>query len=148
MGKQVHHAYLEAYDLMQAESPDTAKAYELLKQAYADGSREAAYAIGTWYFFGSYHLPLDQKQGFKLFKEAARQNYPVALFDLANCYETGIPCKKNRKKAFACYLKAAIRDEIQSMEEVGRCYYYGIGVKKNKALAQIWYDRFEEMQNQ
>lgn len=145
--QQPHPAYLQAYDLMQLENPDTTQVFELLQKAYAEGSREATYAIGTWYFFGSYDLPTDQKKGFKLFKEAAEQNYPNALYDLAVCYEKGIPCKKNRKKAFACYLKAAIRGEVQSMEEVGRCYYYGIGVRKNKTLAHIWYDRFEEMQN-
>lgn len=146
--QQPHPAYLQAYSLMQAESPDSIRAFELLQKAYDEGSREAAYAIGTWNFFGSYGLPMDQKKGFKLFKEAAEQNYPDALYDLAVCYEKGIPCKKNRKKAFAYYLKAAIRGDVQSMEEVGRCYYYGIGVRKSKVLAQIWYNRFEEVQNE
>jgi|GEM_PF-4380687 len=49
----LHPAYLEAYRLIKLENPDRDRVFALLQQAYQAGSREAAYAIGTWYFFDS-----------------------------------------------------------------------------------------------
>ena len=43
------------------------------------------------------------------------------------------------------YLKAAIRGSKEAIWEVSRCYHFGVGVKKNKELADIWYDRAEEL---
>ena len=44
-----------------------------------------------------------------------------------------------------CYLNAALHGDTQSVEEVARCFYYGIGIEKNIDVAEIWYQRAEEL---
>ncbi|WP_154650427.1 sel1 repeat family protein [Acinetobacter tjernbergiae] len=43
------------------------------------------------------------------------------------------------------YLQAAIRGDSDAISEVAKCYYYGIGTRKNRKIAEIWYDRAEEL---
>ncbi|GEP52853.1 hypothetical protein RSO01_00190 [Reyranella soli] len=67
-------------------------------------------------------------KGTELLRQAAAENVPSALYDLAVSYEKGIGTKKNTRKAYELYLRAAIWGDKQSYHEVGRCLFYGIGV--------------------
>lgn len=137
----------KARNLALQESPDYEKAYNLLLEAHNIGSAEATYAIATWYLHGGNYLDKDYTKGTQYLKKAAEKYWPAALYDLAISYERGLYVKKNRTKAFHLYLQAAIREDAGAISEVARCYYYGIGTRKNRVLANIWYDRSEELEN-
>jgi uncharacterized protein len=76
-----------------------------------------------------------------LLRQAAKENIPDALYDLAVSYEKGVGVRKSEKKAYELYVQAAVWGEKQSFHEVGRCLYYGIGAERDRRLALIWLDR-------
>jgi len=76
-----------------------------------------------------------------LLRQAAKQNVPDALYDMALCYEKGTGVRKNLRLAMEYYLRAALEGDKQSVYEVGRCYYWGIGVDKDRRLSWICLDR-------
>jgi TPR repeat protein len=136
--------YDEALIEMKKETPDMAKAFELLLASYDLGGHKAAYAIGTWYLHGR-HVKKDPEKAVDYFNVAIKKNIPNACYDLALCYETGTGVKKDLKMAFELYMRAALFGDSQSYYEVGRCYYHGIGVTKNKKLSNIWLDKAEDL---
>lgn len=144
MAKEKNTAYDKAYEEMKKKEPDKKKVFSLLEQGHEQGDPRATYALATWYLHGE-HVEKDIKKATKLLKQSAAENVPDALYDLAISYEKGIGVKKDKDRAFELYLKAALRGDDQSVEEVARCYYYGIGVKEDERVADIWYERAEEL---
>ena len=123
---------------------DLNRAKSLLEKARSAGSAEAAYALGNWYLHGEV-FEKNPIKAVPLLKEAAQQNVPDALANLAICYEKGIGAKKNDQRALEYYLRAALHGNNQSFYEVGRCYYYGIGTAKDRRVARAWLDRAAEL---
>jgi TPR repeat protein len=139
-------SYILALKLMQEQNPDVTKAKELLLDALAkDSDPYAAYALGTWYFYGVNTMCLNKQKAIELWIMAANAKVLDALYDLAVAYETGDGIKKNLRKSFLLYTDAALRGQAKAIFEVGRCYFYGIGVPANKKIALIWFDKAEEM---
>ncbi len=138
--------YSEALECMQRADPDVCRATALLEQSFSLGDPFAAYALGTWYFFGTCGKPCDKNRAVELWLIAAKAKVPSALFDLANCYENGDGVEKNLELAFCLYLEAAIRGDEQAVFEVGRCYQFGIGIVQDEGMAEIWFARAEELQ--
>ena len=136
--------YEKATKEIYKKKPDIELVKKLLFKADEEGDDRASYAIATWYLHGKY-LEKDFKKGAFYLEKSAEKNNPEALFDLAICFETGKGKRKNFKKAFQCYLNAALHGDTQSVEEVARCFYYGIGIEKNIDVAEIWYQRAEEL---
>lgn len=136
--------YKEALLILNSKVMDVEKAKELLFKAMEEGDPFAAYALGTWYFFGSNGIRKNIKKAVLLWHIAAKAKVPDALFDLAVYYEVNT-VNRNLKKSFLLYVEAAIRGDKEAVFAVGRCYFYGIGISKNKTLAEVWFLRAEEL---
>lgn len=135
--------YKEALQIMRSPNGDFEKAKKLLLLGLEENDPFSAYALGTWYFFGSNGIRKNTKKGLALWHRAAEEKVPDALFDLAVYYEKDA-IEKDLKKAFLLYIDAAIRGDKEALFAVGRCYFFGIGVSKNKDIAEIWFQRSEE----
>lgn len=120
------------------------KAYDLLLVSHNRGFLGATYAIGTWFLFGK-HVVLDYKKAVYYLSIAADGKMQEACFDLAVCYEEGKGVKKSLKMASVYYLKSALLGDAEGMVAMGRLYHYGIGVNKDERIADVWFDRAEEL---
>lgn len=137
--------YDAALRSMRSKRPDEYKALGLLRKAHRANDPRAAYALATWHLFAKGGLAKDLHQAVDLLRDAAESGLPEALFDLAVCYERGAGVSRNARKAAFLYVDAAIRGDKQAVFEVGRCYYAGIGLKKDRAMANVWFQRAEEL---
>ena len=138
-------AYDAATKEMLKKRPDAKRGLRLLLQAMSAGDARAAYALGTWYLHGTELIKKDIRHAVVLLKQAAEQNVPDALFDLANCYEKGAGVRKSERQAYRLYVRAALWGDKQSVYEVGRCLFYGIGTKRDRRLADTWLARAEAL---
>ena len=137
--------YDAALRAMRLKHPDEGKALGLLRKAHRANDPRATYALATWHLFGKGGLSRDLREAAGLLGHAAKSGMPEALFDLAVCYEQGAGVGRNTKRAALLYMDAAIRGDKQAVFEVGRCYYAGIGVKKDRAIAEVWFQRADEL---
>ena len=137
--------YKEALRIMQSQDGDVDVAKKLLFSALKEHDPYAAYALGTWYFFGSNGIRKNKKKSIELWNISAESKIPDALFDLAVCYEKGVVVERNLRKAFLLYMDAAVRGDKQAVFAVGRCYFFGVGVSKNIEISEIWFQRSEEL---
>lgn len=142
---KISNAHKQALKIMYSSNPDFEKAKKLLILAAEKNDYIAIYALGTWHFSGVHGFIENKAEAIRLWEIAAAKKVPEALFDLAVSYETGIGIKVNLRKAFSLYVDAALRGDHQAVFAVGRCYFYGIGTSKNKLLADIWFDKAEEL---
>jgi hypothetical protein len=90
--------YDEALAVMKRRKPDLATAADLLVEAHGSGDYRATYALATWYLHGR-HFPKSIRSAVKLLRQAASDNIPEAMYDLAICYENGEGMAKNEHKA-------------------------------------------------
>ncbi len=137
-------AYASALVEARTENPDIPRVLALLESALAEGDPRAAYALGSWYANGA-NVEEDFDRATELFALAAQAKIKEALYDFAHSKETGKGCPVDLEAAFHLYLESAIRGDDQAINEVGRCYFFGIGVAEDRTLANIWYDRAEEL---
>ncbi len=136
--------YEQALAEARKETPDIPRVLQLLNASMAAGNADSAYALATWHLFG-HHVEKDWNKAVFLLKKATRGKIPSAFYDLAICYEKGHGVKKDEAEAFRLYLQAALRGDDQSHAEVARCYHYGIGIEEDRDLAEIWYERADEL---
>jgi hypothetical protein len=108
-----------------------------LLRAQEHGDPHAAYALGTWYFYG-HVVPKNVSKGVALLRKAALAGVAAAAHELAVSYEVAREVKQNTRQALKYYLRAALSGDMQSAYEVGRCYYYGIGCAADRAVGGIW----------
>ena len=142
---EVSKEHKQALKIMYSSNPDYEKAKKLLLIAAENNDYLAIYGLGTWHFFGIHGFDENKTEAIRLWTIAAEKKIPEALFDLAVCYEEGDSVKKNLRKAFALYMDAALQGDNQAVFAVGRCYFYGIGISKNKLVADVWFDKAEEL---
>jgi TPR repeat protein len=79
--------------------------------------------------------PRDDRKGFELFLQAARQRHASAQFNVGECYAAGRGVDQNFKEAVTWYAKAAKQGYTPAMRNLAICYEHGIGVEKNDATA-------------
>jgi TPR repeat protein len=73
------------------------RAVAIIKRAAENGDASAAYALATWFLFGK-HVRKDVAAAIVLLRQAAKENIPEALYDLAVCYERGQAFGKTARK--------------------------------------------------
>jgi|SRR6185312_12499561 len=138
-------SYDAATKEMLKKRPDAKRGLRLLRRAHAAGDARAAYALATWHLFGVHDIEKDYRRAAELLMEAAKQNIPEALYDLAVSYEKGAGIRKSERKAYHLYVRAALWGDKQAIYEVGRCLFYGIGAKRDRRLADVWLARAEAL---
>lgn len=138
--------YQQALSKAQGRRPNWKTVLEMLERASRQGSREAAYALATWYLHGKDGvLRKNVAAGTKLLRMSANRGYPQALYDLGVSYDLGIGVKENAERAFMNYLEAALRGDADATFEVATCFFHGDGIQQNKKLAMIYFKRAMEL---
>jgi TPR repeat protein len=134
--------YEIALSEMYTKSPDIPHVLKLLREASSEGSRDASYALASWYLNGKAPwIEKDPRKAIPLLEDAAKANNPDAAYDLAWCLETGEGIARDVRRAFELYLTAALWGHEQAVYETSRCFFYGIGAACDKDVARIWMDR-------
>lgn len=77
----------------------------------------------------------------ELYRLAARNNVPVALYQVGVFYESGRSVDKDTRKAFAHFLQAAGGGFAPAMQKVGVYYLNGEGTLKDPVAASGWFSR-------
>jgi len=138
--------FAEADAESRREKPDFGKAVTLMRRAADLGHSMARYALATWYLHGKEpHLYKDYDEAFRLLEKAAKANIPAAFYDIAVCYAKGEGVEQSSAKAFENYLRAALHGDADAVNKVGQYYYFGIGTSEDRRIAEIWFDRAEEL---
>ena len=73
-------------------------------------------------------------------KVAAKQNYPLALLELAFLHEDGNGVAKNRSLSFALTRKAARSGGMFAQYNLAHMYQHGLGTERNLDSAIFWYE--------
>ena len=91
-----------------------------------------------------YDARKDIKQAVYWCKQAAKNGFPPAQYNLAICYNTGYGVAKNQEKAVEWWTKAAEQGNADAQYNLGCCYLFGIGVEKNMKKAVEWFTKAAE----
>jgi TPR repeat protein len=76
------------------------------------------------------------------YSQAAKKNYPPALYAVGDCSEHGKGCTKSNKLAVSMYTKAATAGNKASMLRLGLAELNGeLGLRKNINNAVKWFKR-------
>ena len=81
------------------------------------------------------------EESFQLMKEAADQNFPLALFNMNIYYDIGAGVKEDKEKAFEYLKKAAEADFVPAYAMLAEHYYYGKGTDIDLKEAMRWQEK-------
>ncbi len=76
-----------------------------------------------------------------LYRLAARNEVPFALFKVGTFYEEGRSVDQDVQKAFVHYLQAAGGGFAPAMQKAGTCYLNGLGTPRDPVAAAGWFNR-------
>ncbi|NJM54785.1 MAG: sel1 repeat family protein [Verrucomicrobiae bacterium] len=93
---------------------------------------------------GHFGVTKDSAEAVKWYHKAAEQNFVMAQFNLAICYDYGQGVAKNSVEAANWYRKAAQLNLAQAQSNLGYCYEMGQGTEMNEAEAVKWYRKAAE----
>jgi uncharacterized protein len=137
--------YDQAVRAIEADPPDTVRAFDLLTAALAEGDARAAQGLGMWYLLGRHHVRRNRRKGLALLHAAAAANAPYAWYNLGLAYQNGYGAPASPRRAFDCFLRAALQGDGDAALEVARRYHHGLGVRRDRRTARIWLDRADEL---
>ncbi len=78
------------------------------------------------------------------YMKSAKQDFPIAQYNLGVYYEKGLGEEKNEKEAFLWYRRSAEQGLAVAQFNLGVCYDNGIGVEKNEKEAFVCYKESAE----
>jgi TPR repeat protein len=128
---------------------DFKKALDYYTRA-AQGSDAAAQVVLAGYYDqgvdldpadGSVDVVPNPAAALELYRLAARNNVPLALYQVGAFYEAGRSVDKDPQKAFVAYLQAAGGGFAPAMQKVGVYYLNGVGTLKDPVAAGGWFSR-------
>lgn len=128
---------------------DFTKALDYFTRAAQGNDAAAQVILGGYYDKGVDLDPADGKVevapnaagALELYRLAARNNVPLALFNVGVFYEEGRTLDQDPTKAFANYLQAAGGGFAPAMQKVGVYYLNGAGTLKDPIAASGWFSR-------
>ena len=82
--------------------------------------------LGHFYYEGK-GLKRDDGAAFQLFQQAADQDFPAGVYNLAICYAAGRGVPKDQSKAAQLYRRAAELGDEDAMHALGQWYRDGTG---------------------
>jgi TPR repeat protein len=82
------------------------------------GSAWAQMSLGLLYTHGGDGLPQDYARAVDLFRKAADQNDPDALYNLGWAYESGLGVPQDRQQAIEWYNKAAAKGRLHALRRM------------------------------
>lgn len=132
---------------------DFTKALDYFTRA-AQGNDAAAQVVLAGYYDQGVDLdPADQKidvapnaaAALELYRLAARNNVPLALYNVGVFYEEGRAVDQDPIKAFAHFLQAAGGGFAPAMQKAGVYYLNGAGTLRDPIAAAGWFNRAAAM---
>ena len=128
---------------------DFTKALDYFTRAAQGNDAAAQVVLAGYYDQGVDVTPDDGKvevtpnpaAALELYRLAARNNVPVALYNVGVFYETGRSVDQDPAKAFAFYLQAAGGGFAPAMQKTGVYYLNGAGTLKDPIAASGWFNR-------
>lgn len=128
----------EAHNAYNAKDFDAAfKLYTTLAEA---GNADAQTSLAYMYQ-NAQGTQQDEAKALELYKKAAEQEQPYALFNLAILYANGIGgATFDQFEAHKLYLKAAIKEVPAAMYETALMLERGLGCVQNFSEAAFWYE--------
>jgi hypothetical protein len=118
-----------------------------LKAAAQSGHPGALFHLAQHLEAGDGGVPADPAEAFRLYQQAAEQEFPPAQLFLGRCYERGIGVNADPHEAIKYYRKAAVDDLPVAMGMLGWCYENGIGVPIDLPQAAKWYRKGAELED-
>jgi len=109
-----------------------------LEQAAGRGCAGAQTRLGQRYLRGR-DVAMDETKGLHWLREAAKQDEPHALMELADHVRRSLG--EDRQEAFKLNLRAAEQGSWLAQKKVGHAYLLGNGVEQNVNEAELWYRR-------
>ncbi|MDD2358370.1 MAG: tetratricopeptide repeat protein [Thiovulaceae bacterium] len=131
MIQEAHNAY---------NSGDYTKAFELYTELSEQGNEEAQTSLAYMYQ-NAQGSERNIDKAVELYKAAAENKQPYALYNLALFYangQHGIPF--DQYKAHELFMESAIREAVPAMYEVGVMFEKGLGCICNFSEAAFWYE--------
>lgn len=131
---------------------DVAYGEEAAKKVYFETAKEGAdngcyycmYEVFRCYSQG-YGTEANPEKALEYIQRAANDEWPRALYELANLYKNGHPgIKVDKSKAFELYKRASDRDCIDAYGSLADCYKDGIGTVQDLKEAIKWYQKSVE----
>jgi len=128
---------------------DFPKALDFFTRAAQGNDPAAQVVLAGYYDQGVDLIPDDGKidvtpnpaAALELYRLAARNNIPVALYNVGVFYETGRSVDQDPAKAFSFYLQAAGGGFAPAMQKTGVYYLNGAGTLKDPIAASGWFSR-------
>lgn len=119
------------------------RALTFSKIAATNGYTRAQHFMGISYDPRFKDLPFkkDYSKAIYWYKEAAEQNWPSSLVNLATLYKTGKGVDKNFKIYFSLIQRAAAADYVDAQYLMGDALEQGIGSQTDYASALTWYEK-------
>ena len=111
----------------------------LLLKAY-EGDRDAQFMVGRIYADKQFPRQ-DHVQAVYWYRQAARQNHPLAQYNLGHQYLKGLGVVRDEVRAMQWWRVAAEQGNMSAQFNLGRGYYLGVGVEKNHQEARKWFKK-------
>jgi TPR repeat protein len=102
------------------------------------GYAEAQVQLGIYLRYGSNNFDVDLPEALYNFTEAAQQDHPVALAELADMHANGLGTPLDKNNAFKFAVRSAEAGYPDGQFNLAKCYAEGIGVEPNEGLAVEW----------
>lgn len=125
------------------------KAFDYFTRA-AQGNDPAAQVVLAGYYDrgvdvdpndGKLDVAPNAAAALELYRLAARNGVPVALYNVGTFYEEGRAVDSDANKAFANFLEAAGRGFAPAMQKAGVYYLNGVGTLRDAIAAAAWFTR-------
>ncbi|RHZ68640.1 hypothetical protein Glove_294g145 [Diversispora epigaea] len=120
----------------QVVEKDIHKAFQIYSKVADEGSIIALNEMANFYRSG-FGVKKDLEKAFELYLKLAK-GYPVAQFNVGECYTDGKGTTKDEAKGFQWCLRSANAGNVNAIRTVGYYYFVGKGVGKNEKKAFKW----------
>ena len=98
----------------------------------------------AWRYYNGDGVEKDYVEAVRLFRKAADNGDPYAMYNLGCCYEAGDGVNKNIAEAVKWYRKAADNGDTDAMCKLSSCYLNGNGVEMDYTEAAKWLKKAAE----
>ena len=122
------------------ESNQSEQMVEVLIEQANQGSVEAQFLLGWFYFTGN-DVRQDYAKAKEWFEKAAAQGDAEAQFNLGVMYGNGEGVRQDYVKAREWYEKAAAQGHASAQLNLGTLYYHGEGVRQDYVKAREWFGK-------
>lgn len=112
-----------------------------------DAPGKDSYKKGMNYYLGTNGCKRDYTKALEHLNVAAEAGYPLALYQLGNCYYYGNGVKIDKKTAAEYWQKSADKGCVEAQYELGCMYYKGDNVKRNYNTAVELFTKSAEAGN-